>query len=406
MPCIAYPLWRKGVFDPESMPARERDPMLLLTAIACILGLAISTALVAWSIRAGRKAGMLDSSGSDGHVKTLRSIPNIGGIGIFVGAVGPLAAALIWLAFQSLFLKDVPVWSVLENLEGRLVVLPVWFAIVIAALVLHLMGLADDRRPLGAGVKLLVQAMLAAGLVLGFDVRFLHVLDDLGTFGWLLSVVGTIVWILVITNAINFLDNMDGLAAGVSAIAASIMVAVTILNAQWFIAISLALLVGALIGFLLFNFPPARIFMGDGGSLVIGWLLAVATIRITFIDTADPQYALGTAWYGVLMPLVLLAVPLYDFTSVVIIRTLQGRSPFVGDQQHFSHRLVARGLSPRNAILVIWAVALITGVSGIFLGSVSPAIAILIGIQTLLLLGVLALLELGTRREGGEAARD
>ena len=370
--------------------------MLLLTAIACILGLAISTALVAWSIRAGRKAGMLDSSGSDGHVKTLRSIPNIGGIGIFVGAVGPLAAALIWLAFQSLFLKDVPVWSVLENLEGRLVVLPVWFAIVIAALVLHLMGLADDRRPLGAGVKLLVQAMLAAGLVLGFDVRFLHVLDDLGTFGWLLSVVGTIVWILVITNAINFLDNMDGLAAGVSAIAASIMVAVTILNAQWFIAISLALLVGALIGFLLFNFPPARIFMGDGGSLVIGWLLAVATIRITFIDTADPQYALGTAWYGVLMPLVLLAV----------IRTLQGRSPFVGDQQHFSHRLVARGLTPRNAILVIWAVALITGVSGIFLGSVSPAIAILIGIQTLLLLGVLALLELGTRREGGEAARD
>jgi len=132
----------------------------------------------------------------------------------------------------------------------------------------------------------------------------------------------------------------------------------------------------------------------------------VATIRITFIDTADPQYALGTAWYGVLMPLVLLAVPLYDFTSVVIIRTLQGRSPFVGDQQHFSHRLVARGLSPRNAILVIWAVALITGVSGIFLGSVSPAIAILIGIQTLLLLGVLALLELGTRREEGEAARD
>jgi UDP-GlcNAc:undecaprenyl-phosphate GlcNAc-1-phosphate transferase len=388
------------------MPVRERDQMFLLIFTAGILAFVISTVLVAWSIRAGRKAGMLDSPGSGGHVKTLRSIPNIGGIGIFVGAVGPLAAGLVLLAAQSLFFNNDPLWTVLRDLDGRLGVLPVWFAIVIAALVLHLMGLADDRRSLGAGIKLLVQALLAAGLVLGFDVRFLHVLDDLGTLGWLLSVSATIAWILVITNAINFLDNMDGLAAGVSAIAAIIMVVVTILNAQWFIAISLALLAGALIGFLLFNFPPARIFMGDGGSLVIGWLLAVATIRITFIDTADPQYALGTAWYGVLMPLVVLAVPLYDFTSVVIIRTLQGRSPFVGDQQHFSHRLVARGLSPRNAILVIWAVALITGVSGIFLGSVSPAIAILIGIQTLLLLGVLALLELGTRREREEIVRD
>ena len=139
--------------------------------------------------------------------------------------------------------------------------------------------------------------------------------------------------------------------------------------------------------------------MGDGGSLVVGWLLAVSAIRITFVDTADPDYALGTAWYGVLMPLVLLAVPLYDFTSVVLIRSIQGRSPFVGDQQHFSHRLVERGLSPRSAVLVIWAIALITGVSGLFLGSVSPIIAILIGVQTLLLLGLLAVLELGTRRK-------
>ena len=399
MPRIAYPFSWKDVFDPDSMPVRERDRMFLLILGTGILGFVISTILVAWSIRAGLRAGMLDSPGSSGHVKALRSVPNIGGIGIFVGAVGPLAVGLVLLAIQSVFLADDPMWH-LQALEGRLGALPVWFAVVIAALILHFMGLADDRRSLGAGVKLLVQLLLAAGLVLGFDVRFLHVLDDLGTWGWLLSVVGTITWILVITNAINFLDNMDGLAAGVSAIAATIMVVVTILNAQWFIAISLALLVGALVGFLLFNFPPARIFMGDGGSLVIGWLLAVATIRITFIDTADPEYALGTAWYGVLMPLVLLAVPLYDFTSVVIIRTLQGRSPFVGDQQHFSHRLVVRGLSPRNAVLVIWLVALITGVSGIFLGSVSPTVAILIGLLTLLLLGALALLELGTR--GGE----
>ena len=138
--------------------------------------------------------------------------------------------------------------------------------------------------------------------------------------------------------------------------------------------------------------------MGDGGSLVIGWLLAVATVRTTFVDTADPDYALGSAWYGVFMPIVVLAVPLYDFTSVCIIRVVQGRSPFVGDQQHFSHRLVGRGLSKRRTVISIWALAVGTGVSGILLGSVRPGFAILLGMQTLFLLGVLAILESGMRR--------
>ena len=135
--------------------------------------------------------------------------------------------------------------------------------------------------------------------------------------------------------------------------------------------------------------------MGDGGSLVIGWLLAIATIRTTFVDTADPDYALGTAWYGALMPLFVMAVPLYDFTSVVVIRCLQGRSPFVGDQQHFSHRLVKHGLSSRRAVLVIWGITLAIGLNGIVLGSVSPWMAVCLALATVALLGVIALLETG-----------
>ena len=374
--------------------------MTYLVPLALFVGFVISLVMVALLVRAGRRAGMLDSSGSEGHHKQLRSIPNIGGIGIFLGAVVPLGIGLGLLSFSE------SVWSLLpgsirppDDLVAQS--LPTWVAIVAAALVLHVVGLVDDRRPLGAGLKLLVQAVMAASLVLLFDVRFLHVLDDFGGIGWSISVVGTILWILVITNAINFLDNMDGLAAGVAVVASTIMMIATLMNAQWFIALSLALLIGSLLGFLVFNFPVARIFMGDGGSLVVGWLLAIATVRITFVDTGDPDYALGSAWYGVLMPLVVLAVPLYDFTSVVVIRTLQGRSPFVGDQQHFSHRLVARGLSSTRAVLVIWLVAIVTGVGGIFLGSVAPWIAILIGVQTLLLLCMLAVLEHGTRSEGG-----
>lgn len=339
---------------------------------------------------------MLDSAGAGGHEKELRSVPNIGGVGIFWGAVGPIAlglALLLILGVENLLPSVFAPYA--ERIHSEIWT---WIAVVSVALILHVVGIVDDRRALGAWLKLVLQLVLAAMLVILFDVRLLHLLDDLGAIGWAASVLLTILWLVIITNALNFLDNMDGLASGVGAIAATILMIATMMNEQWFIAISMGLLSGALVGFLLFNFPPARIFMGDGGSLVIGWLLAVATVRMTFVDTADPDYALGSAWYGVFMPIIVLAVPLYDFTSVCVIRIVQGRSPFVGDQQHFSHRLVQRGLSTRRTVLSIWALAVGTGISGIMLGSVRPGFAILLGLQTLFLLGVLAVLESGMRR--------
>lgn len=371
--------------------------MLTFTPLISILvGFCIAVPLVGWLVRAGQRGQMLDSAGAGGHDKVLRGVPNIGGIGVFWGAVGPIIIGLVLIL---LFWRDRPLPSVFAPFSERVLdASGTWIAIVLAACVLHVLGLVDDRRALGAQFKLFVQLALAAVVVLFFDVRLLHVLDDIGVVGWLISVVLTVLWLVVITNAMNFLDNMDGLAAGVGAIAAIILMVSTILNGQWFIAISMGLLIGSLAGFLVFNFPPAKIFMGDGGSLVIGWLLAVATVRTTFVDTADPDYALGSAWYGVFMPLIVLAVPLYDFVSVCIVRIVQGKSPFVGDQQHFSHRLVQRGLTPRRTVLTIWALAVGTGISGIMLGSAKPWLAILLGVQTLILLGILAALETGTKR--------
>ena len=374
---------------------------IFLLLLAILAGFLISAPLVWWLIRLGRRASMLDSAGSDGHQKQLRAIPNIGGVGIFLGAILPLAGGVVflWLTVGPAS-PEVP--STMDETNARILdQMGTWIAIIASCFVLHAIGVIDDRKAQPASLKLLLQFLLAGMLVLLFDVRLLHLLDDFGPVGWIISSALTMFWLVVITNAFNFLDNMDGLAAGVGTIAATVLMIATTLNNQLFIALSLALLIGALVGFLIFNFPPARIFMGDGGSMVVGWLLAIATVRTTFVDTGDPGYALGTAWYGVFMPLVVLAVPLYDFTSVVIIRTLQGRSPFVGDQQHFSHRLVQRGLTPRRAVLVIWAITLATGVNGIVLGSVSPAMAILLVLATLVLLGGLALLESGlaTSRE-------
>lgn len=261
-----------------------------------------------------------------------------------------------------------------------------------------MIGLLDDRRPLGPFPKLIVQLICATVMVSWFDVRLLTLLGPVA------SITLTILWIIVITNAINFLDNMDGLAGGVSAIAGSLFMIAALVNHQWFIAATLALLIGGLIGFLVFNFPPAKIFMGDGGSLVVGFLLAVLTARTTFYNEDAPAAALGGGWYGVFMPIVVLAIPLYDFVSVTIIRVFQGRSPFVGDQQHFSHRLVQRGLSKRGAVTVIWALTAITGIGGISLGQLQGWQAILVGIQTGAVLLLLALFEHASRRSGTTAS--
>lgn len=374
--------------------------LTLLPWFAILVGLLVAWPMTWYLIKLGRRSDLLDSSGSGGHQKSLRSIPNIGGHALFWGAVGPLVLGVLAMLanVSGLPSESATVAGVLFIDVSQVRIsesIPVWIAIIVSTFVLHLVGLVDDRRALGARLKLLVQILLAAMLVVFMDVRLLHVLDDFVPGGWFLSCALSIGWLVVITNAFNFLDNMDGLSAGVAAIVASILMIATILNGQWFIAISLGFLIGALIGFLRFNFPPAKIFMGDGGSLVIGWLLAIATIRTTFVDTADPNYALGTAWYGALMPLFVMAVPLYDFTSVVVIRCLQGRSPLVGDQQHFSHRLVKQGLSSRRAVLVIWGITLAIGLNGIILGSVTPWMAICLAIATLALLGVIALLETG-----------
>ena len=147
---------------------------------------------------------------------------------------------------------------------------------------------------------------------------------------------------------------MDGLSGGLGAIASLVLMTATVVNEQWFVAATLALLAGSLFGFLVYNRPPARIFMGDGGSLAIGFLLATLVCRTTFVDTKDASFALGSAWYGVFMPVAVLAIPLYDIVTVSAIRMAQGRSPFVASEQHFSHRLVRLGLSRPQAVGVLW----------------------------------------------------
>jgi UDP-GlcNAc:undecaprenyl-phosphate GlcNAc-1-phosphate transferase len=364
-------------------------PVLGLLAVGFVLSLPLTALLV----RVGRRMGMTDTPGASGHQKkTIRAVPNIGGIAVFIAIALPMG-----LGLAALHVIDEATWArwlpaVVDHLPRIRSSTPTAVALLACIAVLHVVGLIDDRRSLPPLPKLIAQIAAAAVLVVWFDVRLLELLGPIP------SIVVTVLWIVLITNAINFMDNMDGLAAGVTVIAGGLFMVATLVNSQWFIAATLALLVGAALGFLVFNFPPAKIFLGDGGSLVIGFLLAVLVARTTFYNPDSADAALGTAWYGVLMPVVVLAVPLYDIVTVTAIRLRQGRSPFVGDQQHFSHRLVQRGLSRRGAVVIIWGVTAITGISGIALGRLLPWQAMLVGAQTIVVLVVLALLEHASRR--------
>jgi UDP-GlcNAc:undecaprenyl-phosphate GlcNAc-1-phosphate transferase len=244
----------------------------------------------------------------------------------------------------------------------------------------------DDRKALGPYPKLLVQIAAAVALVVPFSqVRILTAL------GPAISITLSILWIVAITNAFNFLDNMDGLSAGVAAVATTAFLVAAASIGQWFVAASLAMLLGALLGFLCFNFPPATIFMGDSGSLVIGFVLGVLTVRTTFIE---PGREWGAGWYAVFAPVIVLALPLYDLIVVSVIRISRGKSPFVGDTNHFSHRLVARGMSRRTAVLCVYLITAATSVAAILLPHVRTTFgAMLIFAQTLLILAVVALLE-------------
>jgi UDP-GlcNAc:undecaprenyl-phosphate GlcNAc-1-phosphate transferase len=256
------------------------------------------------------------------------------------------------------------------------------------ATVILAMGLADDRVGLGWRLRLGVQFGLATVFVLSGEQATLF-----GVPRWVTAIL-TVVWIVGLTNAFNFLDNMDALAASVGLIAALLFAGAQVAVGSYFVPAVLLILAGSLGGFLVHNRPPARLFMGDAGSNFLGFLLGTLTVAGTF---TKPER--GFSPFGVLAPLLVMAVPLYDTCSVILIRLREGRSPFQPDRSHFSHRLVERGLTPPRAVATIDLVTLAAGLGALLLHRLETALqaGVVVG-QAVCLLGVVALLEVSTGR--------
>ena len=361
--------------------------------LLAILGLGAVSFVLSWfltlgMIRLAPKLGLIDKPG--GRKIHENPKPMGGGVAIFLAFVIPVLVGLAYVRLSA-SVMDSPSTNLSSDpmapyIRGAVRQTPLAMGLIGGMLVMHLMGLWDDRRALGPFVKFFIQLGVAAALVAWFPE-----LRALTTLGKAISIALTVLWIVAITNAFNFLDNMDGLSAGVAAVCTTAFLITALSIHQWFVAATLALLLGALLGFLFWNFPPAKIFMGDSGSLVIGFLLGVLTIRTTYLR---PGTDFGAGWYSVFAPVIVLALPLYDLIVVSVIRISRGKSPFVGDTNHFSHRLVARGMSRRTAVLCLYLITATTSIGAILLPQVTSTFAaFLIFAQTLLVLGVVALLE-------------
>ena len=355
------------------------------------LSFALALLATAGMIRLAPRVGLVDKPG---HRKIHKApTPLGGGVAILAGVIVPLLGALVFCQFARppVGVSGTGPFGISWDYYGGVrLQTPLALGLVAALIAMHALGLWDDKKALGPFLKLALQLAITAAFVLLSDVRLLTALDHLGA-GRLPSVLLTVLWIGTITNAFNFLDNMDGLSAGVAAVCSAAFLLVALLIGQWFVAATLAALLGSLLGFLWFNFPPAKIFMGDSGSLLVGFLLGVLTVQTTFLPSGR---SLAAGWYAVVAPLVVLALPLYDFLTVSLIRLSRGKSPFVGDTNHFSHRLVARGMARRTAVLCLYLVTAATATAAVLLVYVDSSFAaMLIFLQTLLVLGVVALLE-------------
>jgi UDP-GlcNAc:undecaprenyl-phosphate GlcNAc-1-phosphate transferase len=273
-----------------------------------------------------------------------RPVPLAGGLAVLTGLLLPLAAgALILKLDLNIAAHTFPIAHGLERRGLELV------AIALGAVAMVVLGVLDDKHELKPLPKFIGQLLIAVLVAIACKriTLFVH--------SAVFSYAVTILWVLTVVNAFNFMDNMNGLCAGLGAIGAWQFAGIAAADGQYLVALIAFLTCGALVGFLPYNFPNARAFLGDAGSHLVGYLLAVLAILPHFYTKQNPRPL------AVLSPLLVLAVPLADLAWVVILRTLAGKPFYIGDTNHLSHRLVRAGLSRPRAVLLIWLLAAAVG---------------------------------------------
>lgn len=356
--------------------------MYELAAYLFLVSLLLMGILTPLAMRLGRRFGVLDVPGA--RKIHMEPTPLTGGWAIFLTLTLVLWGHLLgaYLLRGSSLLDSFPRFlrspvELAPTLIGKIA--PVYFG----ALAIFLLGMFDDLRGMSVKSRLLFQIGVA-GILVSLGLR-----PNLGFLpSWVGAVIG-IVWIVGITNAFNFLDGLDGLSSGVALVATLALLTIMGIARQPDVVYLLAALAGTQLGFLRFNFQPAKVFLGSSGSLLLGYLLAAATLLVTYMNGPSDNWLMP-----LLTPVFILAIPIYDTTSVVLIRLFQKRSIAIGDQSHFHHRLLRLGFSHRQTVVFILLIAFSVGLSGVRLVQATMGQSLLIILQ---IAGIMALLILAER---------
>jgi UDP-GlcNAc:undecaprenyl-phosphate GlcNAc-1-phosphate transferase len=281
-----------------------------------------------------------------GHRKIHDSpIPLAGGFAVLTGILLPVVAGAILLKMGFIALNSTGL--IIHGINRRAVELGV---LGLGAVFITVLGWLDDKHELKPLMKFLGQLLVALAVAAACKRITLFVHSDVFSYAV------TVLWLLTVMNAFNFIDNMNGLCGGLGAIGAFLFALIAARNGEYLVALTGFLMCGALLGFLPYNFPKARVFLGDAGSHLVGYLLAVMAVLPHFYTRQNPHPL------AVLSPLFVLAVPLIDLAQVSVFRTWNRKPFWLGDTNHLSHRLVRAGLSREKAVLLLWLIAVVIGI--------------------------------------------
>ena len=314
------------------MDTQDIWAVLLALVLAAVVACAATPLVKVLSV----KMGAVDVP-KDGRRMHDHPIPRMGGLAIFLGF---MAAVLLFVPLDT-------------ERQGML----------LGAVIIVVLGMLDDRFALPAMPKFVVQIIAAVVAVIAGN--RIDVLSNPNIFsanpvwklGWLAYPV-TVVWIVAITNSVNFIDGLDGLACGVSTISAATMLVIALLVSEQDVAVMMAALVGACVGFLPYNFNPAKIFMGDTGSTFLGYIMAVVSVQGMF-----KMYNI----ISFVVPFLMLGLPIFDECFAIIRRLMRGQSPMAPDRGHVHHRLIDMGFSQKQAVGVLYVISAILGLSAVVL---------------------------------------
>ena len=351
-------------------------PLIGIVAAALIVALVVALITTPVVKNLAVRMGAVDVP-KDGRRMHDHPIPRMGGLSIFFGF---LLSVLVFL-----------------DLDGQM------RGMLLGAAIIVVLGIFDDIYSLRAMFKFVVQ--IIAALVAALSGNVISIVSNPNVFssdlywdlGWL-AVPVTVVWIVAITNAVNLIDGLDGLACGVSAISSMTLLVISLAISDGPVAVLMAALTGACLGFLPYNMNPAKIFMGDTGSTFLGFILAVVSIQGLFKLYTIISFA---------VPFLMLGLPIFDTCFAFIRRIAHGQSPMHADRSHVHHRLIDMGLNQKQAVAVLYVISAILGLSAVVLTTSGPVKAMLLLLALCFAGAIAGRIFLGNnRREREKEARE